>query len=62
MKLIKVRDTYMLMHWATSEQLETRYGIDIQAENLSRLVDRLMKKFPNATHSEIALEIIKEIV
>ncbi len=62
MKLIKVRDTYMLMHWATSEEIGTRYGICIESEHISRLTDRLNKKFPNATRSDIALEIIKKIV
>ena len=62
MKLIKVRDTYMLMHWATSKEIETMYGLCIEAEHIDRLKDRLLKKFPNATRSEIALEIIKKIV
>lgn len=62
MKLIKVRDTYMLMHWATSKELETMYGICIEAEHISRLTDRLNKKFPNAIRSELSLEIIIEIV
>ena len=62
MKLIKVRDTYLVMHWATEEDLKTMYGIDIEAENVGNLIDRLMKKFPDERRSDIALEIITAIV
>ncbi len=52
----------MLMHWATALELETMYGISIEAEHIGRLVDRLGKKFPDTTRSDIALEVITAVV